>query len=359
MHQAIEWSEDRATVRGDVVAIAEARAGRLSRLRSAVADDVDPDHRVEHAATLGLLDRSDTAAQGNYPAAWDLFAGASSKMVGKDGWALTVGVMANMVALVDFGDAEDFVTSVQLVERHGNRTIASAQATVDTLLGSGPAMPVATRAVNVLARRDSIVEVLQDSDHDSATAIELAERCFRTAFWLVMAGVDPGARGPLITTPEELATCDGGGIHEWRGQVAHVAANPWNPYLDDVTALAVAADRPVFAAVLSEARKIYVERFERRERELVAKEIRRLVAMSGLTQREFARRMGTSASRVSTYVNGLVTPSASMMIRIRAVSRLAEEHEAARWMQLAQAGRSPRAVAEIDAGAQGSSADPH
>jgi DNA-binding transcriptional regulator YiaG len=303
-----------------VLAIDEMRAHRLLRLRSAVAGDADPDHRVEHEATVGLLDRCDRAAQGNYPAAWDLFAGAASKLIGKDGWGLTVGVMANMVAIVDLGDAEDLVTSVHLVERHGNRTIASAQASVDTLLGSGPAMPLATRAVNVLARRDS---------------------------------VDPDARGPLITTPEEIATCDGNGINGWRGQVAHVAANPWNPYVDDVTALAVTADRPVFAAVLSKAKKIYVERFERRERELVGKEIRRLVAVSGLTQREFARRMGTSASRVSTYVNGLVTPSASMMIRIQRVSRLAEEHEAARWMQLAQTGRSPRAVAEMDAGATG------
>ncbi len=353
MHQAIEWSEDRPVVRDDVVAIDEMRAHRLSRLRSAVADDADPDHRVEHEAILGLLDRSDRAAQGNYPAAWDLFAGAAGKVIGQDGWSLTVGVMANMVAIVDLGDAEDLVTSVHLVQRHGNRTIASAQANVDTLLGSGPAMPVATRAVNVLARRDSIVAVLQGSDHDSETAIELAERCFRIGFRLVMAGVDPDARGPLITTPEEIAECDGSGINGWRGQVAHVAANPWNPYVADVTALAVAADRPVFAAVLSKARKIYVERFERRERELVGKEIRRLVAVSGLTQRDFARRMGTSASRVSTYVNGLVTPSASMMIRIQRVSRLAEEHEAARWVQLAQTGRSPRAVAEIDAGATG------
>ena len=48
--------------------------------------------------------------------------------------------------------------------------------------------------------------------------------------------------------------------------------------------------------------------------------------MSGLTQRDFARRMGTSASRVSTYVNGLVTPSASMMIRIRAGSFRRDPH---------------------------------
>lgn len=359
MQHAIGVSEDRAVVPCDVIAIAETRAGRLSRLRSAIADDVDAGRGVEHGATIRLLDRFDGSAKDEDAGMWDLFAAAASKLIGTDGWDLTVAVMANMIALVDFGDAEDFVTCVHLVERHGNRTIANAQGTVDRLLGSGPAMPVATRAVKVLARRDSIVEVLQDSDRDPATAIELAERCFRIGFWIVMAGVGPDSRGPLITTAEEIATCDGGGIEEWRGQVAHVAANPWNPYVADVTALAVAADRPVFVAVLSEARKIYVERFERREREQVGREIRRLVAVSGLTQREFARRMGTSASRVSTYVNGLVTPSASMMIRIRRVSRLAEEHEAAHWMQLAQAGRSPKVTAEIDAARTGSSADPH
>ena len=62
----------------------------------------------------------------------------------------------------------------------------------------------------------------------------------------------------------------------------------------------------------------------------MAREIRELVAMSGLSQREFASMAGTSASRLSTYVNGLVTPSATMMVRIRRVSELVQKRRSRR-----------------------------
>jgi len=53
------------------------------------------------------------------------------------------------------------------------------------------------------------------------------------------------------------------------------------------------------------------------ERRAVAAEISRLVDESGLTRAEFASRIGTSTSRLSTYVNGKVTPSASLLVRMR------------------------------------------
>jgi len=39
------------------------------------------------------------------------------------------------------------------------------------------------------------------------------------------------------------------------------------------------------------------------------------LALSGLSQRDFAARLGTSASRLSTYLNGKVTPGADLLIR--------------------------------------------
>jgi transcriptional regulator with XRE-family HTH domain len=46
-------------------------------------------------------------------------------------------------------------------------------------------------------------------------------------------------------------------------------------------------------------------------------EVRRLVDESGLTRADFASRIGTSASRLSTYVNGKVTPSAALLLRMK------------------------------------------
>jgi len=49
-------------------------------------------------------------------------------------------------------------------------------------------------------------------------------------------------------------------------------------------------------------------------------EIREAVKRSGLSRAEFASQVGTSASRLSTYVSGKVTPSATLMLRIRRVA---------------------------------------
>ena len=59
------------------------------------------------------------------------------------------------------------------------------------------------------------------------------------------------------------------------------------------------------------------------EREAVAAEVAQIVRASGLSKSEFASRIGTSASRLSTYLSGSVTPSASLLLRMRTVSQRA------------------------------------
>jgi ribosome-binding protein aMBF1 (putative translation factor) len=65
------------------------------------------------------------------------------------------------------------------------------------------------------------------------------------------------------------------------------------------------------------------DRAEAAERAAVAAEIRVAIGRSGLSQAEFAAEVGTSASRLSTYASGKVTPSATLMLRIR---RVADRH---------------------------------
>ena len=52
------------------------------------------------------------------------------------------------------------------------------------------------------------------------------------------------------------------------------------------------------------------------EKAEVADRVRKAITHSGLTSAQFANEVGTSASRLSTYATGSVTPSASMLIRI-------------------------------------------
>jgi transcriptional regulator with XRE-family HTH domain len=44
--------------------------------------------------------------------------------------------------------------------------------------------------------------------------------------------------------------------------------------------------------------------------------VRHAIESSGLTAADFAASIGTSASRLSTYANGKVIPSAAMLLRI-------------------------------------------
>ncbi|MGH3260632.1 MAG: helix-turn-helix domain-containing protein [Trebonia sp.] len=80
----------------------------------------------------------------------------------------------------------------------------------------------------------------------------------------------------------------------------------------------------LLTAVIERARQDAAEE----ERNDVADEIRGLVARSGLSQRDFAIRLGTSRTRLSTYMSGKVTPSASLMLRMRRVTTRAASDDA-------------------------------
>jgi len=59
------------------------------------------------------------------------------------------------------------------------------------------------------------------------------------------------------------------------------------------------------------------------DRAEVATRVRAAAARSGVTNAEFATIVGTSASRLSTYLSGKVTPSAAMLLRIERAARRA------------------------------------
>jgi DNA-binding transcriptional regulator YiaG len=89
--------------------------------------------------------------------------------------------------------------------------------------------------------------------------------------------------------------------------------------------LAHEANLSVLEHSLVECCRVYRARQEERERLLVAREIRRLVAVSGLSQREFASYVGTSPSRLSTYATGKVVPSAALLVRMKGAARMLAE----------------------------------
>ncbi|UMG93613.1 helix-turn-helix transcriptional regulator [Nocardioides sp. TF02-7] len=123
-----------------------------------------------------------------------------------------------------------------------------------------------------------------------------------------------------------------GTVVEWRHHLSMVVAGPWSPYSYRLVELARELG-PHLERVVADVIELCRELSKERERELVAKEIRSLVALSGVTQREFAEWLGTSPSRLSTYVSGAVTPSAALLLRMKrtslALQRRGEARDAA------------------------------
>jgi len=116
---------------------------------------------------------------------------------------------------------------------------------------------------------------------------------------------------------EALVTViDRGLVSDWQPVFAEIRRSPWGNVARRIERY-LAYREPdgvgtLFALAIDRARSDA----EEADRADVASRVRAAVERSGLTNSEFARLVGTSASRLSTYLNGKVTPSATMLLRI-------------------------------------------
>jgi hypothetical protein len=110
-----------------------------------------------------------------------------------------------------------------------------------------------------------------------------------------------------------------GTIGDWARLGRAIGVSPWGQVARQVEEYLSYADEPGVASLLR--RRISGARVEREhaEREEVAARVKEYVARSGLSREEFARLVGTSRPRLSTYCSGKVTPSAAMMLRMSRV----------------------------------------
>ncbi|MFL5898876.1 MAG: helix-turn-helix domain-containing protein [Solirubrobacterales bacterium] len=115
-------------------------------------------------------------------------------------------------------------------------------------------------------------------------------------------------------------TLERGSLKHWRRLASAIKAHPWGPVARDVEEVLTyshpyGVDK-VMERVIAHARR----EAERAEREAVAAEVRQLIEKSGLSRSEFASRIGTSTSRLSTYATGKAAPSAPLLFRMRAAT---------------------------------------
>lgn len=124
---------------------------------------------------------------------------------------------------------------------------------------------------------------------------------------------------PVSKWPTEAVqiAIERGDLADWHRIVAAIRADPWGKTARQVEEV-LSYSRPYgVAEVMETALHRAREQAEARERATVAAEIREAVERSGLSRAAFASQIGTSASRLSTYTSGKVTPSATLMLRIR------------------------------------------
>ena len=134
--------------------------------------------------------------------------------------------------------------------------------------------------------------------------------------------VDAEPSDPVATWPYEglVAAIERGSLSDWRRVAAELRREPWGKIaasLDDY--LGYGEETGVTALMQHALARARAAAHEEAVRE-VASQVRALVDISGLSRAEFAARAGTSASRLSTYCTGKVTPSAALMVRFQQVA---------------------------------------
>ena len=130
--------------------------------------------------------------------------------------------------------------------------------------------------------------------------------------------VDADPSDDVRTWPYEalVTVIDRGLVPDWRPVFAEIRRSPWGAVARRVGRYLEYRDpdgvSTLFALAIERAR----QDADRADRADVAARVRAAVQRSGTTKAQFAASVGTSASRLSTYLNGKVVPSAAMLVRI-------------------------------------------
>lgn len=116
-----------------------------------------------------------------------------------------------------------------------------------------------------------------------------------------------------------LAAIDRGYARDWRKLVVAVAANPRLSEVFD-EARDAAESRSTVALL-----DVMLAEFSRPPSERALDRLRDAFRGTRMTQAQLASRIGTSRTRLNSYLSGKVTPSMDVLV---AVERIAEEHRA-------------------------------
>lgn len=146
---------------------------------------------------------------------------------------------------------------------------------------------------------------------------------------LSFRNVDALPTDDVRTWPYEaiVTTLERGLVPDWQPIIREIRVHPYGAVarsVEDYIAYAEAPDiARLFTLILASAR----DALDARDRDEVVARVRQAIVRSGLSARDFAAVVGTSASRLSTYANGGVVPSATLLIRMEREAALSATRE--------------------------------
>ena len=119
-----------------------------------------------------------------------------------------------------------------------------------------------------------------------------------------------------------LAAIERGSMRLWDRIAAEIRRHPYGSVArllenEVIDAVANEGERELFRHILLRARR----EFEQDARKEVADRLKSILARSGLNQRDFAAQLGTSPSRLSTYLSGKVTPGADLLVKAERIGK--------------------------------------
>lgn len=135
---------------------------------------------------------------------------------------------------------------------------------------------------------------------------------------LQFRNVDAEPSDDVATWPYEalVTAIDRGSVPDWQPIFAEMRRYPWGHLTQRIEYYLSYRDPDGVSVLFSLAIERVRERADRADRAEAVARVQNAVTASGMTQADFAVLIGTSASRLSTYMRGKTMPSASMLIRI-------------------------------------------
>jgi hypothetical protein len=133
-------------------------------------------------------------------------------------------------------------------------------------------------------------------------------------------GGDPEQPVEFWSTSAIRSALQGGDIETWKRIAAALKRDPYGRTARQVEEV-LEGTRPYgISKALWEVLERARAHLDANERAEVARHVRLLIDRSGLEEQEFASRIGVPPNDLAAYLDGTLSPSASLMIRIRRLS---------------------------------------